>query len=224
MAEKDNQYDKKGGYAGYNANNKDRQKEDYYATPTEEVINILNILKPFEQESTNINVLEPTCGEGHMIKGILKYCELNNINMNLYGTDLIDRGYKNEMVNLTYGDDFLKKTKEDFPLIDYIIMNPPYKNCHDFIAKALQISNKGVLALVRLQFLEGQKRYEKIFKDNPPSKVYVYIDRICCAKNGDFEKNNSKIQPYCWCYWDLKATDKTTNIEWIYSINKKPLI
>ena len=62
------QYDKKGGYAGYNKNNKERVALDYYATPTEEVVNILNIISPtFETEDV---ILEPCCGGGHMIRGI----------------------------------------------------------------------------------------------------------------------------------------------------------
>lgn len=35
------QYNKKGLYAAYDKNHKERQAEDYYATPTEEVENIL---------------------------------------------------------------------------------------------------------------------------------------------------------------------------------------
>ena len=37
-------YSKKGTYAGYDKNNKERQAEDYYATPPEEVTNILFLL------------------------------------------------------------------------------------------------------------------------------------------------------------------------------------
>ena len=37
-------YNKKGLYAAYDKNHKERQKEDYYATPPEEVDNILRLM------------------------------------------------------------------------------------------------------------------------------------------------------------------------------------
>ena len=39
------QYNKKGMYNGYDKNNKEREALDYYSTPTEEVENILSIIK-----------------------------------------------------------------------------------------------------------------------------------------------------------------------------------
>jgi hypothetical protein len=56
--------------------------------------------------------------------------------------------------------------------------------------------------LGRLQFLEGQSRYENILKDYPPTDVYVYVDRISCDKNGT-EKMGA-VQAYAWFYWDLE--------------------
>ena len=38
------QYSKKGLYAGYDKNNKEREALDYYATPPEEVTNILKVM------------------------------------------------------------------------------------------------------------------------------------------------------------------------------------
>ena len=49
-------YNKKGMYAGYDKNHKERDALDYYSTPTKEVINILNTLKlDFNDKS----ILEP---------------------------------------------------------------------------------------------------------------------------------------------------------------------
>ena len=38
------QYSKKGLYSGYDKNNKEREALDYYATPPEEVTNILKVM------------------------------------------------------------------------------------------------------------------------------------------------------------------------------------
>ena len=64
------QYTNKGLYNAYDKNHKERNKEDYYATPSEEVLNILETLGlDFE----NKIILEPCIGGGHMAKGIEEY-------------------------------------------------------------------------------------------------------------------------------------------------------
>lgn len=52
-------YNKKGLYNSYDKKYKERDSLDYYSTPTEEVLNILNTL------NVNLNdtiILEPCCG------------------------------------------------------------------------------------------------------------------------------------------------------------------
>lgn len=64
-------YNKQGLYAGYKKNNKEREALDYYATPPQEVTNILEVLKLNLHGST---ILEPCAGGGHMLEGIRRYC------------------------------------------------------------------------------------------------------------------------------------------------------
>ena len=99
-------------------------------------------------------------------------------------------------------------------------MNPPYKDIKEFLKKSVIKTNANVLCLCRLQTIETIKRYEEIFKDNPPSDVFVYVDRIACAKNGDFNKDMSAIQAYCWLYWDRTKSYTDTKLHWIRKYNK----
>ena len=64
-------YNKKGMYAGYDKNHKERNKLDYYSTPTEEVENILNRMNI---DLRGVRILEPCTGGGHMVNGIENYC------------------------------------------------------------------------------------------------------------------------------------------------------
>ena len=64
------QYTTKGLYNGYDKNHKERDKTDYYATPTDEVV---NILKTLNIDLNNQVILEPCAGGGHMVNGILEY-------------------------------------------------------------------------------------------------------------------------------------------------------
>ena len=52
-------YNKQGLYIGYDKNHKERAAADYYATPTEEVINILETIN---LDFNNSVILEPCCG------------------------------------------------------------------------------------------------------------------------------------------------------------------
>lgn len=146
-----------------------------------------------------------------MMKGIQEYLSKKQASAALCATDIKDRGYKDNSINyLEYNKDFLADNYEDdFPIdIDYIIMNPPYSLIEPFVMKSLSIADKGILMLARLQFLEGKGRYENILKDNPPTDIYVYVDRIKCYKNGDESDNSSSAQAYAWFYWNLEYPAK----------------
>jgi predicted RNA methylase len=216
-------YNNKGLYNAYDKKNKERQAEDYYSTPTEEVTNILNILNLNFDGQT---ILEPSCGGGHMVNGIINYLNSQNItNYKIIATDIKDRLYRTENPNIEtiYNQDFFAdEYGESFPSVDYIIMNPPYSVIEPFVIRALEIPKKGVLMLGRLQFLEGQNRYATIFQKNPPSDVYIYVDRIACFKNGDTSKKMDSAQAYAWFYFDIEKmkTNKTTEVHWIRRIDK----
>lgn len=224
-------YNKKGMYAGYDKNHKERQAEDYYSTPIEEVENILDIM---DLDFDDCTILEPCAGGGHMSKGIWNYLNESIIDYNekgeqierVYRAALINTDIKNRKnhfpeINIATGPEF-DFLSDEYPItdnIDYIIMNPPYAIIEPFVMKALGIANKGVLMLGRLQFLEGEKRYLNILKNFPPTDVYVYVDRIYCPKNG-VEKMAS-AQAYAWFYWDLTQEDGDTKVHWIRRFDKK---
>ena len=93
----------------------DREKHDYYATDPKAAKLLL------ELETFN-NILEPSCGEGHLSK------VFENAGIKVTSSDLIDRGY---------GDikNFFDYSKWDGD----IVTNPPYKYALEFIEHALKI-------------------------------------------------------------------------------------
>ncbi len=170
---------------GYIKNHSERQVNDYYATPPKEVKNIL------KRELLFGTILDNSCGEGHIVEEVQKLYPDNKI----VATDLIDRGY---------GEGNLNFLSHDYPYseVDTIIMNPPFKDITEFVNKSLIIAKKKVVLFARLQFLESKKRYEEIFKHNQPNRIYVYVDRIACAKNGDFNNAKSSSMAFGWFVWD----------------------
>ena len=211
-------YTNKGLYNKYDKNHKERDKLDYYATPTVEVENILNTL--------NINfdgdtILEPCVGGGHMANGIQNYLFKKGYECRLVGTDIMDRGYKSEDWELHYGKDY-DFFSDDYPIdsADWVIMNPPYSIIEPFMIRALEIARKGVIMLGRLQVLEGEKRYASVIKDNPPTDTYVYVDRIQCWKDG-VKPEGSSAQAYAWFVWDKIKEMRTSELHWIRRFDKQ---
>lgn len=210
------QYNNKGLYNSYKKNNKERAELDYYATPTNEVINILNTL---HYDFSNKSILEPCIGGGHMMEGIINYCDQHNqIPKAIVGTEWVDRGYMNDRCNIAYGLDFLD---DNYPVhtADVIIMNPPYATLEPFLIRALEIAQEKLIVLCRTQTLEGASRYKNIFAKEPPSEIYQYIDRIQCWKNGE-KPTNSSAQAYCWLVWDKTLVDYRCRPPLMYWIHR----
>lgn len=161
-----------------NHSKSEREQHDYYATEPK----ALEIL--LEHESFTPEVWEPACGEGHLSQVLI------NNNYAVRSSDLIDRGYPETEVM-----DFL--SVEETNTRD-IITNPPYKYAHEFVQKALDISDVGtkVAMFLKLTFLEGKKR-RKLFDEHPPKRIYVSSSRLTCAKNGDFERYPRRRSGVC---------------------------
>ena len=66
---------------------------------------------------------------------------------------------------------------------------------------------------LKLQHLEGKRRYEEIYSKFPPKTVYVVSSRIQCAKNNEFKKGNGAIA-FAWFVWQ-KGYIGPTYLKWI---------
>ena len=159
-----------------------------------------------------------------MLKGICNHLEKNAdiSTITILASDIQERGNVSE---IPYGTgkeyDFFSDNYPFVNDIDYIIMNPPYAVIEPFTMRALGIAKKGVLALCRLQFLEGEKRFENILSQCPPSDVYVYVDRIACYKNGNTNEKMASAQAYAWFYWNFTNEYTDTKVRWIRRADKK---
>ena len=98
--------------------------------------------------------------------------------------------------------DFLTYTPKEKNTRD-IITNPPYKYAMEFAEHALDISATGVkiAMFLKLTFLEGSKR-KMLFDNAPPSRIYVFLSRIDCWKNGVKPDKASKAVCYAWFVWE----------------------
>src|SRR5271168_4599303 len=83
---------------------------------------------------------------------------------------------------------------------DWIITNPPFKDAERFALKALEQARIGVALFVRLQWLESVGRYERLFKNHPPTLIALFAERVPLHM-GRWEPKGSTATAYCWLVW-----------------------
>ena len=191
-----------GQLAGSNST-RERVEHDFYATDPQTVKLFLNEFHKDNQLEGDI--LECTCGQGHIAK-VLEEMYPNN---NVEGVDLIDRGYGQG------GIDFI--THKFDRKFGTVITNPPFSLAKEFIEKGLDVSNKYVIMLCKIQLLEGIKRKE-MFLNTPLKYVYVHSTRQNPWRNGETTDSNGKkwstTMCLAWFVWD-KEYEGEPVIRWI---------
>lgn len=172
----------------------DRADFDFYATPRDAVEKLL------KAETFSKHIIEPFAGNGH-ISNVLK-----ERGFDVYTNDIIQR------------EEPLDSIDDVFNIVGFngdCITNPPYKNSVDYVLHCLQMCKGHKCAfLMKLIFLEGRERYDRLFSVNPPQRIYVFIKRISCAKNGNFE-NHSGVVVFAWFVWDNDGTKTEPIVRWI---------
>ena len=128
---------------------------------------------------------------------------------NIISTDLIDRGYGQG------GIDFL--THDYGRTFGTVITNPPFSLAKEFIEKGLEVSEKYVIMLCKIQLLEGIKRRD-MFLNTPLKYVYVHTTRQATWKGGQplDPKGRKWSTTMClaWFVWDKEYEDEPI-IRWI---------
>ena len=175
---------------------RERVENDYYATPPESTIALL------EREKFSGDILEPCCGQGH-ISEVLK-----DRGYEVISNDLVDRGYGE------FNEDFLTS---DNLRADNVVTNPPFKYAKEFIEKSLEITTGKVAMFCKVQLLEGVARRE-MFENTPLKTVYVFTKRQNPLRNGSPVDENGKkwasTMCFAWFVWEHGYEGKPS-IEWI---------
>jgi ParB-like chromosome segregation protein Spo0J len=148
-------------------------------------------------------VWEPAAGEGHMSEVLKEYAD------HVFASDIF--GYR-------FGQgvhDFLAQKMPSPILPDWIITNPPFgDNAVPFVLRALEIASTGVAMFVRLQFLEGIERYERIFRDHPPTLIGQFAERVPLCK-GCWKPDGTTATAYCWLVWVKDRAPAPAQMFWI---------
>ena len=113
------------------------------------------------------------------------------------------------MVTRKSGIDFLASTRRS----DNVVTNPPYNVAEAFVAQGLKLARRKFALLLRLAFLEGANRANTIFLNHPPSRVWVFSERITFYMKGA-KQTGSGTTAYAWFVWD-KDANPGTELKWL---------
>ena len=149
---------------------------------------------------------EPACNRGYMSNVLKEYFDT------VYSTDIHDYGYGGV-------EDFLL-SKNAGKKCAWIITNPPFKLGAEFIEMAHKHARRGVAMLVRTSFVEGVGRYHRLFKENPPSTIAQFTERVPMIK-GRLDKKASTATSYCWMVWDKLSPGRHSEMVWIDPCRKQ---
>ena len=145
-------------------------------------------------------IWECAAGSGDLSEALVKR------GYEVISTDLYNRGY------CEGGTDFLQTEKLLAPCI---LTNPPYIKVTEFCTHAIELGAEEVYMFMKLQFLEGKRRYRDLYSKYPPAEVLQFVERMSVALNGDrkmYEK--SSAMAFCWMIW-RKGYKGKPQLSWI---------
>jgi hypothetical protein len=183
-------YNLNGGFKPTMKRFADLNGPDFFPTPAWATFALI------DNERFSGEIWESACGDGAMSR------VLEQTGCQVASTDLYDRGYGEP------GQDFLAPSRR----ADNIITNPPYNAAEGFVASGTGYSNKKFALLLRLAFLEGANRQRTIFTERPPSRVWVFSERITFYPSG-VDPKGSGTTAYAWFVWDKDAPSRT-ELKW----------
>jgi hypothetical protein len=186
----DSTYNLNGGFKPTMKRFADLGGPDFFPTPAWATFALV------ENERFSGDVWECACGDGAMSR------VLEQASRSVFSSDLYPRGYGNA------GLDFLDPARS----ADNIVTNPPYNCAEGFVASGVKHARRKFALLLRLAFLEGANRANTIFAKCPPSRVWVFSERITFYPSG-INPKGSGTTAYAWFVWD-KDAPSGTELKW----------
>jgi len=172
------------------------ESKDFIPTPPYATRVLYEVIAP-ELKNKDLVAWDPAAGKGHMVHTMAEYHD------QVIGTDYYDHGPKYRRLDFAK-DNFEHADAED---ADLFCTNPPYKHLGQFIHNGLDFTNRYLALLCRIQALEGQRRYNGVYKAAPPTRIAVFSDRIP-FKTGEVVRSAPKMFTHMWMFWDKRAVRK----------------
>ena len=164
---------------------------DYFPTPPFAARALLEeLIIPIVGPVSHLVADDPACGELHLVEGLMDSFAW------VQYSDVEDWGRQPPLRDFTF-QTRASLLERGAVVPDWIITNPPFNLLEEFILKALEIAKVGVAMFVRINALPGQGRYNRIYRDTPPTVVGVFAERIALIE-GAWDPEASTATDYIW--------------------------
>jgi hypothetical protein len=173
---------------------------DYFPTPPWATRALFRHVLPAIGVNAIGNVWEPGCGGGLMAEVIEEFAAGYVV-----ASDTFDYGHGQAPVDFCHDEPLCRP--------DWIITNPPFAGALAFTLRALDLAGEGVAMLVRTTWIEGIGRYDKLFRDRPPTLYAPFVERVPMVK-GRWDPDASTATAYAWACW-RQGAHGATRIFWI---------
>ena len=188
----DTTYNLNGGFKPTIKRSADLGGPDFFPTPRWATFALI------DNENFSGDIWECACGDGSMSR------VLEETGRSIQSTDLYERGYGEA------GHDFLEARQRTANIVTN--PPPPYNSAEGFAAIGTKLADQKFALLLRLAFLEGAKHANTIFSRIPPSRVWVFSERITFYMKGA-ERKGTGTTAYAWFVWDRDAPTGTEPVD-----------
>jgi hypothetical protein len=145
------------------------------------------------------SVWEPCAGLGHMSEVLKERFR------RVHATDVMNYpldggGFARNLCGVEWFDFLDSDAAPPAPHPDWIITNPPFATAPDMLENALRRARVGVAFLLRLQWIEGERRYYKIYSERAPTFIAPFVERVPMCEGG-WDMDGSTATSYAWFVW-----------------------
>jgi hypothetical protein len=159
--------------------------DDLYETPPAAVHALLRV------EALPKMIWEPACGPGSIVN------VLRGAGYRVFASDLKNYGCPDS----DGGVDFLMERSPPYG-VEAIVTNPPFKIGGEFVAHALELGVPKVAMLLRLQFLESDRR-SSILDGGLLARVYPFANRLPMMHRDGWSGSKARsAMAFAWFVWE----------------------
>jgi hypothetical protein len=178
------------------------RKDDLYETPPVAVHALLRVGALSKPPAV---IWEPACGPGSIVK------TLRGAGYTVFASDLRNYGCPDSKAEW----DFLFERSAP-PGVEAIVTNPPFKLGDEFVTHALELGIPKVVMLLRLQFLESERR-SSILDGGHLAWIFPFRNRLPMMHRVGWDgPKASSAMSFAWFLWDAahRGETKLRRISW----------
>lgn len=184
-----------------------RDSLDDFPTPPWGTRALCEALRSFGYDLADKTVREPAANRGFMVRPLAESFG------RVIASDVADYGGGYPLFDYIRGIGPIEE-------VDWTITNPPFCLAPEFLQRARQTSRIGAAFLLRIAFLEGTERFDRIYRDSRPAYVLQFSERLPMFRRR-MCPTESTATAYAWFIWRFDTPALHCEMDWIAPSRKR---